>query len=105
LAGNDATPLVRLLVDRVCATWLQVQCADAGAALVQGGTPAEETTALRRQNAANKRHLQAAKTLAVVQRLLRPRVSPAEVAAKLGAGGTGCVRRAAPIGEGMRVLN
>lgn len=105
LTGDSPTPLVRLLADRVAASWLQLQVADAGAALAQGGEPAEETTALRRQNAASKRHLQAMKTLAVVQRLLRPRVSPTEVAAKLGADGGGAARRAAPSCGGVGVLN
>ncbi|HEX5273202.1 MAG TPA: hypothetical protein VFW33_22050 [Gemmataceae bacterium] len=105
LAGDSPTPLVRLLADRACATWLQLQAADAGAAMVQGGEAAEETTALRRQNSANKRYLQAMKTLAVVQRLLRPRVSPVQVASKLGAGGKAGVRQGAPISEGAGVMN
>ena len=105
LTGDSPSPLERLLADRVAAAWLQVQCADAGAAVVQGGEAAEEATALRRQNAANKRYLQAAKTLAVVQRLLRPRVSPAQMAARLGPGGKGGVRRTTPTCEGVGVLN
>jgi hypothetical protein len=105
LAGDDPSPLVRLLADRACATWLQLQAADAGAAIVQGGEAAEEATALRRQNAANKRHLQALRTLVAVQRLLRPSVSPAEVASRLGGRGPAGVRRAAPSRDGVGVLN
>jgi hypothetical protein len=105
LVGDSPSPLERLLADRVAATWLQAQVADAGAAVVQGGTAAEEATALRRQNAANKRYLQTVKTLAVVQRLLRPRVSPAQVASRLATGGRGGVCRTAPTSEGVGVLN
>jgi hypothetical protein len=105
LAGESASPLEHLLVDRVAASWLQVQCADAGAAMVQGGKAAQETMALRRQNAAHKRHLQAVKALAAVRQLLRPRVSPAQVAARLSAAGPGSVRRAAAPCEGVGVLN
>jgi hypothetical protein len=104
LAGEAATPLERLLVDRVAATWLQCQLADAGAA-AQGCTPSEEATALRRQNAAHKRHLQALKSLAVVRRLLRPRLSPVQLAARMDPGAAAGVRRTAPTCAGVGVLN
>jgi hypothetical protein len=105
LAGEAATPLERLLVDRAAATWLQCQLADAGAATAQGCTPSEEATALRRQNAAHKRHLQALKSLAVVRRLLRPRLSPVQLAARMADGGSAGVLRPAPTCAGVGVLN
>jgi hypothetical protein len=79
LAGPEPSPLERLLVDRVVACWLQVNYADAAYAQQKGSTPAQHTAALRRQNSAQQRHLQAAKALAAVRRLLRPAPSPLEL--------------------------
>jgi hypothetical protein len=105
VAGESASPLERLLAGRVGAAWLQVQCADAGGVVVQGGRPADEATALRRQDAAHRRLLGAIKTLAVVRRLLRPPVSPVEVASRLGAGQPSGGRRASSPAGGVGVLN
>jgi hypothetical protein len=101
VGGDAPSPLERLLAGRVAAAWMQVQCADAGAATVQGGP--EEAIALRRQNAAQKRLLQATRTLAVVRRLLQPRVSPVQVATRLSAGDSGGVRKSSPPAEGLGV--
>jgi hypothetical protein len=80
LAGPAASPLERLLVERVVSTWLQVHYSDASYAQQKGSTPAQHTAALRRQNSAQQRHLQAAKALATVRKLLRPGLSPVDLA-------------------------
>ena len=79
LAGPAPSPLERLLIERIVATWLQVHYSDASYAQLKGNSPALHTAALRRQNSAQQRHLQAAKALAAVRRLLRPAPSPLEL--------------------------
>jgi hypothetical protein len=73
-----------LLVERVVACWLQVHYSDAAYAQMKGGGPAQHAAALRRQDSAQRRYLQAVKVLATVRRLLRPPPAPVEVAARLG---------------------
>jgi hypothetical protein len=76
LAGGDS-PLERLLVDRVIATWLQASHADTAYAVLlkgDGHTLAQGTYNQQRQDRANARFLKAAKTLATVRRLLVPSV-------------------------------
>ena len=80
LAGPSPAPLERLLVERVVACWLQTHYADASYAQLKGTTPAQHTAALRRQNSAQQRYLQAAKALATVRKLLRPAPSPLDLA-------------------------
>jgi hypothetical protein len=88
LAGPDPTPLERLLVDRVVASWIQTYYADAVYAQLKAATPAQHTAALRRQSGAQQRYLQAIKTLATTRKLLRPGPSsPVEVAMRLNGGG------------------
>jgi hypothetical protein len=79
LLDAEACPLQRLLVQQVVATWLQVQYADAVAAQLRSSQPAQHTIALRRQNSASKRYLQAIRTLATVRTKLRPAVSPLDL--------------------------
>jgi hypothetical protein len=79
LAGPGPSPLERLLVERVVACWLQTNFADASYAQLKGNSPAQHTAALRRQNSAQQRYLQAVKALAAVRRLLRPAPSPLEL--------------------------
>jgi hypothetical protein len=74
LAGSTPTPLVRLLVDRVVITWVQVHHADAISAQAK-----ERNLSLtqldhlqKRQERAQRGHLAAIKALATVQRLLPP---------------------------------
>jgi hypothetical protein len=80
LAGPEPSPLERLLVERVVACWLQVQYADAAYAQLQGPNPAQHSAALKRQAGAQQRYLYAIKTLATVRKLLRPALSPVDLA-------------------------
>jgi hypothetical protein len=79
LAGPQPAPLERLLVERTVSCWLQTHYADAAYAQLKGATPAQHTAALRRQNSAQQRYLQAVKALATVRKLLRPAPSPLEL--------------------------
>ena len=72
LLGPDPTPLDRLLVDRLAAAMLQQQHADwLDLALVKSGDLASPTAAfvLKRQDAAHRRTLRTARTLATVRKL------------------------------------
>jgi hypothetical protein len=81
LAGPEPSPLERLLVERVVACWLQTNYADSAyAQLPRGTNPAQHTAALRRQNSAQQRYLQAVKALATLRKLLRPGLSPLDLA-------------------------
>jgi hypothetical protein len=83
LGGESPTPLERLLIERVTACWLQVNYLDALVAQAQGSSPERVKLLLTQQDAAHRRHLSAIKTLATVRKLLRPPLSPADVAARL----------------------
>ena len=80
LAGPAPSPLERLLIERIVATWLQVHYSDASYAQLKGTNPAQHTAALQRQNSAQQRYLQAVKALATVRKLLRPAPSPLDLA-------------------------
>jgi hypothetical protein len=84
LAGPAPSPLERLLIERIVATWLQVHYSDASYAQLKGTNPAQHTAALQRQNSAQQRYLQAVKALATVRKLLRPGPAPVEIATRLG---------------------
>jgi hypothetical protein len=79
LAGPGPSPLERLLVERIVSCWLQTNYADAAYAQLKGTTPAQHTAALRRQNAAQQRYLQAMRALVTIRKLLRPAPSPFEL--------------------------
>jgi hypothetical protein len=105
LAGPDAPPLERLLADRVVACWVQLHFADASYAQAKGTTLPQDAAAQRRQNAAQTRYTQAVRALAQLRRLLRPAVSPVDLAmrpfaeARPGAGRLSERPRLAPVGE------
>jgi hypothetical protein len=81
LAGPQPSPLERLLVERIVSSWLQTNYADSAyAQLPKGANPAQHTAALQRQNSAQQRYLQALKALATVRKLLRPGLSPVDLA-------------------------
>jgi hypothetical protein len=80
LGGPEPSPLERLLIERVVSCWLQTSYADAAYAQLKGATPAQHTAALRRQDSAQQRYLQAVKALATVRKLLRPAPSPLDLA-------------------------
>jgi hypothetical protein len=80
LAGPGPSPLERLLAERVVACWLQTNYADATYAQLKGATPAQHTAALRRQNSAEHRYLQSVRALVTIRKLLRPGLSPVDLA-------------------------
>jgi hypothetical protein len=84
LGGHEPSPLERLLVERVVSCWLQSSYADIAYAQLKGNGPAQHTAALRRQNSAQHRYLQAVRALATVRRLLRLAPAPVEIATRLG---------------------
>jgi hypothetical protein len=82
LGGPAPSPLEALLVRRVLACWLQAQHADLEAArLLEQGTVSltSASYSLKRQDRANARFLAAARSLAVVRRLLAPTVQVGQV--------------------------
>jgi hypothetical protein len=82
LAGPDPSPLERLVVERILAGWLQVHYADSSYAQARGpqAAPAVLREMQRRQESAQRRYLAAVKQLALIRRLLRPAVSPLQLA-------------------------
>jgi hypothetical protein len=82
LAGPDASPLEWLLVERVAACWLQTMFADGVYAQAREpqATPAVLRELMRRQESAQRRYLASIKQLALVRRLLRPALSPLQLA-------------------------
>jgi hypothetical protein len=73
LAGPAATPLERLLVERIALCWLQMQQADLTAAqMLTKFSPIQESWVQQRQDRAQGRLLMAIKALAQVRKLLRP---------------------------------
>jgi hypothetical protein len=86
LGGESPSPLERLLIERVTACWLQVNYLDTLVAQAQGFSPERVKMLLAQQNAAHRRQLAAIKTLATVRKLLRPPLSPVDVATRLEGG-------------------
>src|SRR4051812_43648690 len=76
-----SSPLERLLVERIAICWLQVHHADLDAAATQlGGDGPRCAHAQRRLGQAHQRYLSAVKQLALVSKLLRPAISPVDLA-------------------------
>jgi hypothetical protein len=82
LAGPDPSPLEKLLVGRIVACWLQVYYADAVYAQTKDPTvpPARLRVLQSRQESSERRFQAAIKQLAVVKKLLRPALSPVDLA-------------------------
>jgi hypothetical protein len=81
LVGPEASPLERLLGEQIVICWLQSAYADATVAQVQRGEAlATLKVMMQRQESAQRRLLAATKQLALVRKLLRPAVSPVELA-------------------------
>lgn len=83
LAGPNPSPLECLLVEQIVATWLQVHFADATYAQAKDqphATPAVLRELMRRQESSLRRHLAAVRQLAVVRKLLKPALSPVDLA-------------------------
>lgn len=75
LAGPNASPLERLLVERVVACWaLSYQADLAYADSLTRASPIESEHCQRRQDRAARQYLHALRSLAVVRRLLVPTV-------------------------------
>jgi hypothetical protein len=91
LTIDPASPLERLLVQRVVVSWLQASYADAAYAQLpgSGATLAQIKAAEQRQGRSQHRLVQSIKMLAVVRRLLRPARSPVDLAMQ-------CVPETAP---------
>jgi hypothetical protein len=70
VAGENPSPLERLLAERVVATWLQVQLFDAFYALgMKGGTIIQDEFRQKRLDRAHRRHLSAVRTLAQIRKM------------------------------------
>lgn len=72
LAGPDATPLERLLAERIATCWLHVNDAEVRNAQAKGLTIEAGDYHQRRLDRAHKRYLSALKTLALVRKLAVP---------------------------------
>jgi hypothetical protein len=108
LGIEGASPLERLLIDRVVACWLQTHYADATYAQLKEPTPVQHTAVLRRQSACQQRYLQAIKALVTVRKLLRPPLSPVDLALRPSADTRAAPAwggRLRPEGEPLGVLN
>ena len=82
LAGPQPQPLERLVVDRIAACFLQLQYADVTYALARdpGASVAALREMQRRQEGAERRYQAALRQLAVIRKLLRPALSPLQLA-------------------------
>jgi hypothetical protein len=82
LTGDHPSPLVKLLVERVLSCWLQCHYADCLYAQATGPqvAPAARMELMKRQESAQRRYLAAIKNLGLVSKLLKPAVSPRELA-------------------------
>jgi hypothetical protein len=74
LSGGAATPLERLLADRVALCWLDATTLDVRATLDKGLTRAQIEHAERARDRAHRRFLSASRTLAQVRRIRLPAV-------------------------------
>jgi hypothetical protein len=79
LGGASPSPLERLLVERVSASWLQTNYFDGLLAQAAGAGESRLKVLRQQQDAAHRRHLAGIKQLALVRRLLRPAPSPLEL--------------------------
>jgi hypothetical protein len=73
LAGSEASPLEKLLVERVVLCWLQVHHTDACFVNGKEATIPQADRCQRQQGRVQARYLVALKALVTVRRLLRPR--------------------------------
>ncbi len=70
VAGDNPSPLERLLAERVVATWLQMQLFDAYYAFgMKGGTIIQDEFRQKRLDRAHRRHLSAIRTLAQIRKI------------------------------------
>jgi len=83
LSGQSSSPLDRLLVERVTATWLETNYFTALSAQAAGSSEARIKLIGQQLDAASRRHLAALKILATVRKLLTPALSPVQIATRL----------------------
>jgi hypothetical protein len=107
LAGPEPSPLERLLVERVLTTWLQLHLADLDATTNDRPGSPLASDARKRQESAQRRYLGAVKQLALVRKLLKPAISPVELAMRTAPGPSSAARPTRPASrrEGAPVLN
>jgi hypothetical protein len=82
LTGPDASPLEKVLAGHVAASWLAVAEARTTAANARSASLPQAEYLDRRRDRAGQRLESAAKTMALVKKLLRPAPSPVEVATR-----------------------
>lgn len=82
LCPADASPLERLLTDRVLTCWLQLFHADAWTAQTDKVQFPEADFAQRLLSKAQHRYLSAIKSLVTIRKLLRPPLSPMDLASR-----------------------
>jgi hypothetical protein len=106
LAGPDASPLEKVLAGNVAVAWLAAAEAELTALHSRSGPPARADFLDRRRDRARKRLEGAARTLALVRKLLRPAPAPLEEATRLGAAAArAAARQAAPTRQLVGVDN
>lgn len=103
LAGDSTDPVVRALAERAAICSLQVGFFDGLLAGSKGSTVAQLRPLQVQLDGANRRYLNALKTLATVQKLLRPTLSPLAVATRID--GRKAVRRENDVHVGVGVAN
>jgi hypothetical protein len=104
LATPDASPLERLLAERVVACWMQTSFWDA--MQTQEFDNGGRNAIRRHQDSAHRRFETAAKNLALVRKLLAPVHSPVDVATRLGGGNHAAgLRRNRSVERGVGVEN
>jgi hypothetical protein len=112
LSQPSASPLEKLLIDRIAVSWLQVHHADLDAATVlnsgQSTTP-RSVQAHRRLDQAHRRYLASIKQLAIVRKLLKPSPSILDIAMRpipeTNVKGAKQRDRNTPVNEGVPVFN
>lgn len=111
LAATATSELEKLLIDRVVISWIEVYHGDIELAQHLLKSPRAEPSAQaaqRRLDRAHARYLSAIKALATTHKLLRPTLSPLELAVKFipeGKSGAAGLRPAADPAAGEPVLN
>ena len=82
LGAECASPLEKLLIERIVACWLQTHYADALYAQARGpqSTASVRQELMKRQESSQRRYLAAIKQLALVRKLLKPALSPLQLA-------------------------
>ena len=82
LGAEGASPLEKLLIERIVACWLQTHYADALYAQARGpqSTASVRQELMKRQESSQRRYLAAIKQLALIRKLFKPALSPLQLA-------------------------